>query len=287
MKFEFKKLSDPDESRSTVMMGFGPAGAGKTHLAGTIGPKGLVINTGAGQDTWISPNYLSSVPENQRPMRIDVVDDFDLSTANPESAGKAFDKICDITQHVIDSGEFDSLAIDDASFFSRIIKSKALAYNKETNKSKSLDKSAELGVPLFEIQDYGTEMDVLTWYLAHFLPLLKSKNINFLLTAHEGLIYHRPPGSKMTDEPVLRKIYPLFTGKKDPASSVKFFDLVWHLSTMTNARGQIFRQARTSGNDLYECKTRWEGLFNPLESNPSFSSIRSKITTHIQSLKKS
>lgn len=284
MKFEFKSLSDPHESQSTVMMVFGAAGTGKSHLAGTIGPKGLVINTGAGQDTWLSPDFIKSVPADQRPKRIDVFEEFDLNKPDADVAGRAFDRICDLTEYVINSGEFDALAIDDGSFFSRVIKSKALAFNKDTKKSQSLDKSVELGVPLFEIQDYGTEMDILNWYLAHFLPLLKSKDISFLLTAHEGLIYRRPPGAKLSEEPTLTKIYPLFVGKKDPAMTVKYFDLVWHLTNVSNASGQIFRTARTIGNDLYECKTRWGGLFNGVETNPSFTKIRSKIKTHIQSL---
>lgn len=285
MTFNIKSLSEPEVSRSTVMLGYGGAGSGKTHLAGTIGKNGLVINVGAGQDTWLSPAFLKSVPSDQRPSRIDVVEELDLDKPTEDNAGKAFDLICDITTHVIDSGKYDTLAIDDGTFFSRTLKSKALSYNKITNKSTSLVRSLDLGVPVFEIQDYGTELDILHWYLSHFLPKLKEKNINFLLTAHEGFVYRKPPGSKITDEPVLHKVYPLFTGKKDPAAVVKYFDLVWHFTTFSNAQGQVFRQARTIGNDTYECKTRWEGLFNAVEKSPTFEQIRSKITNHINSLR--
>jgi hypothetical protein len=72
-----------------------------------------------------------------------------------------------------------------------------------------------------DIGDYGTEMQMIEWFLGQYVPKFKEagKHFHHARTRTAGV---QKPG-KIGDEPVLKKVQPGFTGKTFPDTVPAYF----------------------------------------------------------------
>lgn len=253
---------------SVVMLAYGAAGTGKTQFCGTA-EKALLINTGSGVETILGQSKVKI---------IDVSEIVDEKSGIFKSA-LAFDKVCEI----IDWGltqDFQTIIVDDATFLIKFARNRALEINADTGKSQSLATSRAQGISMMAIQDFGTEMGVIEWFLATYVPLFKAAKRNFILTAHERYFYGKK--EKPSDPPTIRKTVPAFTGQAFPDTIPAFFDLVWRFKTVGSMDGVKYR-AYTAGSEDEAGKSRYKGIFKSIEENPTFPDVLRRIKLPIVS----
>lgn len=270
---EFIRLDDIPITESWISLIYGPSGSGKTWYLGTI-PRLLYINSGDGMATIQSPLF-----RQRHPLFNPIVINTNEKTIGEgrdryvESA-KAFDKTCELIDEAISKDsirrEFDTIAIDDATALRRYALNRAIEIQDAmTGKKRKLDRYTWT-----DVSDKGKEMDMVEWFLDEYIKIFKREKINFVLTAHERVIYNKP--SKIGDEATIRAIKPAFTGTTFPDSVPRFFDEVWHSEPARNAEGFI-SQMRTGGLGNVITKCRHNGIFAPIELNPNFSSLLERI----------
>lgn len=243
------------------MLLWGPAKSGKTEFCGSVGEGGLIINTGQGVQTLASPGF-----KVRNPSSIDIVDvaeEVDEKTGIFKTA-EGFNRVCELVDWALLEPKYKTICIDDATFFTRLARNRALEINDAMGKSKSLSQSRAQGIMMMAVQDFGTEMGAIEWFLGTYIPLFKKAKKNFILTAHERHFFNKPEG--IGAPRTIRKTVPAFTGEAFPDTVSAFFDLVWHFKNTGSGEGIHYR-VYTKGNEEDPSGDRYSGLFNVIEEN--------------------
>jgi hypothetical protein len=250
-KVEFEVFdSNFNPNAGWCLLVYGKFGGGKTWFAGTA-QDSLYINTGHGEDTLKSPEFLRQYPDIRRKTK-DIVH---------QSNYLAYDQVCDITQQVLDDPQdIKTVILDDSTAF----RSMAMLHGMKSM-NKNIIKFNDIGM-----DDIKREMNRVTWFFEQCLPLFKSKGINFILLAHEARIYGK--ASKMGEERPLIEIRPGFSGEKFPDAVPSKFDEVWYIE-LKEAKGKYFSQIKTGGGGSEITRTRRAGVFARYEMNKSFEQL--------------
>lgn len=275
MDFKPYNIEDAKSSESSTFLFYGPAKSGKTDLIGSVGSSGLIINTGQGIDTLKSPSFKARQLKSGYgfPDVLDVIEKIDPSTGIFAKA-EAFDMVTDMMDWGLSQPKYKTIIIDDATFLNRLARNKAIELNDMGNKSKSLDASRRVGMLIMAIQDFGTEMGIIEWFLGTYIPLFKQAGKHLVLTAHDRIIWNPP--DKKSGEQTIKKVIPAFTGKSFPDNIAGFFDFVWHTGTV-GAADQMKYRFETKGNELLTAGDRWGGVFDAIEYNLRFPDILARM----------
>lgn len=259
--FEFKRLQDFPAGESITLLLYGKSGTGKTRLAGTLGDRVLYISGGEGEETLKSADFKRL--HNANPILFDVIETISASGL-PENA-VALDKICEIIDNAIEKipNEFDTIVIDDLSAIRKFAMLKALDVNQALGKSKTKREVLErFDVILPAVQDFGTEMNIVKWFIDTYISICKQHKKNFVILAHERMFYDK--GKNIGDAPTIRKIAVAVTGQSFPDDIPALFDNVWHTEVIGGGEAVQFR-IRTIGDEIITAKTRHGGTFNAIE----------------------
>lgn len=252
ISMDFSKLvynaKEAPRAESVTCLFYGGAGTGKTDFCGSIGNRGLFINTGAGTET-IKQRYDCDI--------IDISEEVDPKTGIFKEA-KAFDMVTEVIDWAFTQEKYKVIALDDATYFNRFARNRALEITKQHKGSQSLDISRKEGVITMAIGDFGVEMSAVEWFLSTYIPQFKSRGIHFILTAHERLFYNK--ASKPGEVATVRKTCPAFTGQSFPDTIPGFFDIVWRFEA-AGGGDRIKYRALTAGDEDTTAKTRYRDIF--------------------------
>ena len=264
------RLSEVSADVATTLLLYGNSGTGKTWMIGTAGDRTLIISPSNGIATLKSALFKTQI--NANPF-IEEVNEEPIPTK-----ALGYDLYSDIIDRYLKdhAGDIDTIIVDDATAFRRTAMNKGLELNQAANRSKTKSQSKDVIIPT--VQDYGIEMNLVEQFCRYYTAECKRLNKNFVLTAHERIVYQPP--DKLGDLPVIHKIQPAFTGKTFPDDITGLFDLTWHTETKGSG-DRIFYQIRTQPDSSVIAKTRWGGLFPVLIEKQIpltlvFSSIRSQ-----------
>ena len=249
---------------------WGPAKSGKTHFALTAGDRSLFISNGMGSATIQNQqfkslnNFIINVP----------FDDFD----NPIRSFDLVDNAVEIGLTDL-KDQIDTIIVDDASAQTRSGYIKALEFNDSMGKSQTLDKirKSKMNELILFPGDYGTEMDMTMQFWAHVISECKRAGKNFILLAHERIVYSPPP--KMGEQPSIIKKIPAFTGAdKNPDRIAGLFDWVMHTRTVVSG-DKIIYQAETKGDSslMAGCRGKAQEIFPKLITNPNFLAMLNQV----------
>lgn len=249
---------------------YGGVGVGKTHLLRSLGPDGAIVSTGEGLAT------LHGLNDAESPDIFQVRESpIDAKTGIFKEA-KGFDDVTVVLDEIIAGkhGRYTKIALDDATFFSKLARNKAVEMNMQTNKSKTLSEARSTGVLNMSVQDYGAEMNVIDWFLFTYIPIFREHGIHFFLIAHEKISYNKP--ERIGDPATIRSIGPAFTGQSFVDQVTAYFDLVWHVtrrSRLDKGKPVIESAYRTETNGIITAKTRYRGAFKDVIVNPTIPEI--------------
>lgn len=268
--FKFKRLDRYEPGVGWILLYYGASGSGKTYFAGTAGGRTLFVNSGDGMETLLSPAFTSRYPEAKQMIVVDVRE------YNPKSTEQAFDIVTKAVNHALNNfaDQFDNIVMDEATAFRRFAINKAMQLNTamRVNQSGRGDRLKEFAKP--DIGDYGTEMQMIEWFLGQYIPLFKERGKNFIMLAHERQIYGKP--AKIGDEAPLKRVVPGFTGKTFPDVVPAYFDDVWRAEVIGSGTNKVYR-ARTAGSTIELGKSRHGGVFGTVEPDPNFLKLLAKI----------
>lgn len=267
----FKRLIEYNPGESWILLYYGPSKSGKTYFSGTAGPRTLFINIGDGIETLMAPAFVNRYREASRNMIM-----ADIRERNPQGAAEAFDMSCDAIAHALRvfPEKFDTVVLDEATAFRKYAMNKSMELNTEARtQGKARDKRTEEFVKP-DIGDYGTEMQMIEWFLGNYIPRFKEANKNFIMLAHERQVFVK--GKKIGDEQTLKKIQPGFTGKTFPDTVPAYFDDVWHSEVVGGGTNVVYR-ARTAGSEMEVGGARHGGIFSTVETDPNFLKMLDRI----------
>jgi hypothetical protein len=270
-------LSDMKPAESITLLLYGASGKGKTRFAGTAGDDTLIIEIGAGIETLNAPAFRKDVKTNPK---IAIVEEVIDPKTGMFASAEAFDKVSDILDIALKDDSIKTVVVDDATFLQYFANNKALDINKETNRSKTIDQAKKIGVPLMAVQDFGTQMKIIEWFLATYILQFKKAGKNFILTAHERLTYEK--GDKVGDTPTVSKISPGFIGQSFPDTVPAFFDWVWRAESVSGGDSIKYR-FRTVGDEKIIAKTRHAGVYKVLEDDCNWQSLLARFHKAYQS----
>lgn len=274
----FDEVSQPAESVSLLL--WGAAKTGKTDFSGSAGERSLYIDVGKSAETFHSKGF-----KDRRGVfkgfyrKVEEVAAKD-NYVMPDTA-TAYDKVCDIIDEAIAKikDKFDVVIVDEATAFRRYAMNKALEINQGMNKSQANVASKKWDMILPGVQDYGSEMSLVSQFIAGTIDLLKKNNKHFILIAHERALFESVTDSKTgkkTETDIVKKLVPAFTGKKDIDAIANMFDCVFHTETARSGDNIIYR-IRTQGDDGLVAGNRYSGVFQPIESNLTFPKMIERI----------
>lgn len=267
----FKRLIDYTPGEAWVLMYYGPSKTGKTYFAGTAGPRTLFLNIGDGIETLMAPAFTKRYADSSRGMIM-----ADIRERNPNGVAEAFDILCDTVAYGLAKfpDKFDTIVLDEATALRKYAMNKATELNTEARKNQRDRTKRTLEFMKPDIGDYGTEMQMIEWFLGNFVPQFKEAGKNFIMLAHERQVFQKP--GKVGDEPVLKKIQPGFTGKTFPDTVPAYFDDVWHSEVVGGGTNVVYR-ARTAGSEMEVGGARHGGIFSVVEPDPNFLKMQDRI----------
>lgn len=265
MPFEFYRFNDKLPSHGTLsLLVFGGSGCGKTFFAGTAGSRTLYVDCGNGTLTLDSPLFRSKV-RDFNPLMLKITENMeaDRSVSRPEG----FDHVCDGIDEALEkhSSEFDTVVLDDLTAMQKFAIHKALTTNNEEGRSRTATKKRKVILPA--MQDYGTEMSMINWFLFQYIDILKEAGKHFIVLAHDRYTFKKK--DKVMDPDVVDSIRPKVTGKAFPDEVMAPFDFVWHAEKAGSGKDAVYR-FRIYGDEEVRGKTRFGGVFDSLEMNPNF-----------------
>jgi hypothetical protein len=268
--FRFKRLKYRKPGESWILLVYGPSKKGKTFFAGTAGPRTLYVNTGEGLETLMSPAFTSRYPESKDMIVVDIRD------SNPQGEADGFSMVGEAIGYALDNfpDQFDNVVLDDSTFFRELALRRAMQDNTAARKKGEKRESRMEEFVKADIADIGTEMNMIEWFLAKFIPLFKRYSKNFIMLAHERQVFGKPP--QIGDEAPHQKTYPGFSGKTFPDKVPAYFDDVWHAEAIRAGSTTIY-QMRTAGTSIEMAGTRHGGIFAPEERDPNFQTLLAKI----------
>jgi hypothetical protein len=164
--------------------------------------------------------------------------------------------------------------LDEATAFRKYAMNKATELNTEarTRSSARAKRTEDFVKP--DIGDYGTEMQMIEWFLGQYIPMFKEAGKHFIMLAHERQLFTKP--GKIGDEPVLKKVQPGFTGKTFPDTVPAYFDDVWHSECVGGGTNVVYR-FRTAGDESEVGGSRHGGIFSVVETDPNFPNMLARI----------
>jgi hypothetical protein len=266
----FKRLVYYTPGESWIVMVYGPSKTGKTYFAGTAGARSLFLNVGDGIETLMAPGFTQRYPESKNMIIADIRE------TRPDNVAEAFDKLTDTLDHALKvfPDKFDTVILDEATAFRKYAMNKATELNTEarTRNTSRAKRTEDFVKP--DIGDYGTEMQMIEWFLGQYVPKFKEAGKHFLMLAHERQLFAKP--GKIGDEPVLKKVQPGFTGKTFPDTVPAYFDDVWHSEQVGGGTNVVYR-FRTAGDEGEVGGSRHSGIFSVVETDPNFQQMLSRI----------
>lgn len=257
------RLHEIPIGESISLLLYGKSGAGKTYFGGSAGKDSIFIDVGNGIATLTSKNFREKYPD-ANPEVITI-----RETTNDRGLAikpTGFDEVCDTLDEIFTKpGTFKSIIIDDLTSLTQLALNKAFDLNKDSSKSQTLATAQRnRAIPLTAVQDYGTLIDILKFFLGTYITKSKEAGRHFILLAHERTVY-KP--AKMGEDAKLFRVFPHAPGKDNFAPSVlpAFFDEVYHIELKGNTR-----TIRTRPNEIYLAKTRYAGELKEFEDNLDF-----------------
>jgi hypothetical protein len=252
---EIVRLETIPKGENPTVLGYGPAGAGKTLFAATAGDRQLFINNGAGMETLYKLNV--------NPLIATVLTD------NIKEKAVIYDEMKTIIERALDSfsKDFDTITVDDGTAFKRSSMHKALEINQSVKNTKSLANSKMYDAVIPDVNDYGAEMALTESFISQTCAICKAEKKNFILLAHERLTFKA--ATKFGEAPTLIKQTPAFTGvDKSPDYITGQFDWVLHFETVGGGERVLYR-IRTAGDSILTAKVR-RNPFPETIVNPNF-----------------
>jgi hypothetical protein len=267
--FRFKRLAEYKPGESWVLLYYGPSKAGKTYFAGTAGPRTLFINVGDGIETLMSPAFTSRYPEAKDMIVVDIRE------LNPQGIAEAFDMVGDAIYYALKNfpDRFDWIILDEATAFRKFAMNKSMELNTEARTKSTRGKRTEDFVKP-DVGDYGTEMQMIEWFLGTFIPICKENKKHFVMLAHERQTFSKAP--KIGDDPILKRVLPGFTGKTFPDQIPQYFDDVFHAEVVGGGTNVVYR-ARTAGSEAEIGGARHGGIFSTVEPDPNLQKMLARI----------
>lgn len=271
--FKITRLSDIKKGEGETFLNYGGSGTGKTFFAGTAGERSLIIDNGGGINTLLSPLFQSKYKVN--PIVVTVSEG--MNERGVFDTAQVFDEICDVIDHYLKNhGDlFDTVVVDDVTQLRRGAMNKALELNQKTNKSQTLTNIVrKFDIVAPAVQDFGVEMNLIEQFIASYTTILKEAGKNFIMNAHERLIYGK--ASKIGEQPILLKTTPGFTGQTFPDQVTGYFDNVWYFQAVSGGSNRVYRVV-TQGHESLIAKTRWGGVFETVETSLDFDNVMRRI----------
>jgi hypothetical protein len=271
---EVTSMGDEDSSsNSWTCLVYGPPKSGKTHFAGTAGPRTLYINTGDGLETLRSPGFTKRYPEAKDMLLVNVFED--------KGELAAYDKISRAIGHAIEKlrDRFDTIVLDDATSWNYMTMGLAMDNNTQERTKGTARKLRQDSFVKTELSDFNIEMQMTTYWLHKFIRIFKQEGINFLLLAHERHIFGA--ASHQGAEQPLLKTVPGFTGKSRPDIIPAYFDDIFHSEVVGG--GQVYR-LDTRGSDKVIAGTRHGGIFHAVEADPNYLKMLERIKKKISAV---
>lgn len=264
--FRFKRKRDYPPGESWILLVYGPSKTGKTFFSGTAGSRTLYLNIGDGFNTLLAPAFTSKYGAISDDMIV-------VDVRESKDAAEAFNNVCRAIDEALEKFPhlFDTVVMDEATAFRKYALNAAV----DANQRKSGGVRSRIDTfTKAEIDDYGTEMAAIEWFLGKYVPIFKEHKKHFIMLAHERQIFNK--AAKIGDEQTLKKVMPGFTGKTFPDNVPAYFDDVWHSETY-KAGDKVFYQLRTAGSDAMTAGSRHGGVFKLEERDPNFLSMLQRI----------
>jgi hypothetical protein len=264
---DWNRLNDDPPAESVSFLIYGPAKVGKTDWAGSTGDRTLYIDVGKSTETLKTPDFKKR-RGNTNPILIKVNEKLTLGGNIVPDNPSGYDEVCDTIDKALKEipDQFDTIVVDECTAFRKMALNKALHVNKETGKSNTLDNVKKHDVMMSTVQDYGTEMSEIEWFLSAYIDICKQYKKHFVVLAHERNIFDKPKNAKgeplMMAQPLLIKTLPGFTGQTFPDAVCNLFDIVWHFEKVQP--GPQYR-IRTKGSDSMIAGDRFGGIFQEME----------------------
>jgi hypothetical protein len=252
-----KKLSEDTRIEGTQVFIYGAAGSGKTFAAASAGDDWVFLTDRNGIITLKSKLFKEKVGTD--PFIVELTPD--ESPTQP----KMFDAIrnqIDMLMSPENVNSFRGIIIDDINSTRIGARNKAIDLNGTLGKSKSSvnaqsGKFKDILIPT--VADFGAEMSLVEGFLRQLTDGLRAEGKHSIVCGHERL-YRNKSG----DSNLISAIKPLFTGTDTPDSIPGLFDLVWYLRTIGGG-SNTKREFVTDSEGGILAKTRWGGLFKPVE----------------------
>jgi hypothetical protein len=259
--FDFRRLDTIPASDSISILGYGGAGTGKSWFGASAGTDTLFVSNGNGLATIQSKKFKDKYPDANPIIFTPAIP----SIAKPT---ESINSIRDGINRALDEfgDKIKAIVIDDSTQIRNSIMHEAIQFNKDTNRSKTLDqlvaKKYKYIIPA--VQDYGTEMEFIEGWMNELVNEIgKKEKKHIIVLAHERLTFSKP--ANIGDPPKLIRITPSFTGvDRNPDYISGIFDNVWHFE-VEGGGDRVFYRIRTEGDTSLTAKTRNGGLFNVLE----------------------
>ena len=269
-KFRFKRLGEYQPGESWILLYYGPSKTGKTYFAGTAGARTLLINIGDGLETLMAPAFTSKYPDAKNMIVVDIRE------KNPQGVAEAFDFVTDAIDLALKEFPhlFDTVVLDEATALRKYAMNKSMELNTEARTKGAMRAKRTEDFVKPDIGDYGTEMQMIEWFLGKYIPLFKEHKKHFVMLAHERQTFAKP--AKIGDDPVLKRVLPGFTGKTFPDQIPQFFDDVWHSEVVGGGTNVVYR-VRTAGSESEIGGARHGGIFNTIEQDPNFLNMLERI----------
>lgn len=276
VKFEY--LNEIPAHESITILFYGGSGVGKTAFVGSARERTLIINIGNGLATLQGPWAMDKFFKKGFPIVATIREEINRETGM-FLAADAFDKVKAGIEFAMDKfpDRFDTIAVDDASQLRAFAMNKGLELNDDFQRSKTLAKGKLEKGYILSIQDYGAEMGLVEQFVANTVAFCKDEKKHFILTAHERITWKKikdNQGKVIGEEE--DKIRAGFTGKTFPDDIPQYFDLVWRADVVRTGGKGVYR-AYTEDAMKIKAKSRYPGVFKPLETWPDFQDIHARI----------
>lgn len=251
------KLNDYSKNRisGTMMMLYGASGTGKTFFSGSAGDDWVYMTDKNGIITLESKLFREKVGTN--PFVIEIQPD--ESPTRPTQFDSIRNQI-DMLLAPATKNDFRGIILDDINTTRLGARNKAMDLNGALGKSKAAvnaqsGKFKDILIP--GIQDFGTEMGLVETFLRQLTDGLRDEGKHLIINAHERIY-------RQKDSNTIIAVKPLFTGTDTPDAIPGIMDLTWYIRTVGSGQN-IKREFVTESEGGILAKTRWGGLFKPVE----------------------
>ena len=253
---------------------YGPPGAGKTFLAGTLPDPQYWLILGPPNElkTVNSPAFIEK--HGRKRIFFDSIEET-LGPRGHFEKATAFDKACDAIDAALakqKSGEwpFVSIVVDNATVLQQYEMNKAMVVNYDRASSKentALQRLREENIIIPGDNDYMSAMSLMDQFVDWYMTL----PFHGVFIAHE---YVEATFNRKTRETTVNRILPLFVGKQRTRIP-RAFDNLWYMSVSSGGKN-VISSAQTNGTEPVWAKTRVGGVLPQYLSDPNLSTVIEK-----------